>query len=738
MTPFHNPPDRGNSILTQRDPETFDPWGPAVVSVFLHILFVIDGRINTTDKPEAFGLKFVLDTLRDPSFSPSVRLLVDVVRRDNWEDVGNLGTDPVTRAEDIFYTVPFSNGQMQFKFTDPKFNIDAYDQIWFFGDYPANSTLPIDSEVDKNFYSLRDANELKLLADWMDRGGGVFAAGDHWNLGASMCSRIPRVRTMRKWTLDQLVPPQYGYLRNETLQGPPMLPIPDYDPREGDTTPQSIEPVYRARATSILDRALVPHALLIAPDGAVINRFPDHMHEGEVIEDLAVELHKPLDISGYNKPEYPSRPPEVLENGGTVANTVELPSLGPRPHVVAHARTTLEVPLPGFEVAQGPGSTGTQVESVASPVTSEKRFGLISAYDGQAVGIGRVVVESTWHHWFSYNLHGFRDGNPLVYQHMQAYYRNVALWLATAAQRQSILVSTIWAAVALDTVGFPEDSGQKSLWSIGKKAVGSVQATLPSGILFDCVASFFDGREEEIFGVPAAVDPSEPFTGCLPTDLAVRAIVGGIASALLPPTKCYLKTSGNERRHVDPDAIARHALEGAHRGKAALVEAVRSSATVSGKLADLVEGTFRPLPVKIQIERIPLRIVADRLQLPDPTDPALADGHLTLTIRLSIGGAIVESEVLEDIDVSSPQPGGIFVALDRVLYEGFVQEREHLVLEIFTGASSREPVSSERLRFEETLDGKPSTWIGRHIPSVTQAWRLWYRIEPSDIPRRTF
>ena len=398
-----------------------------------------------------------------------------------------------------------------------------------------------------------------------------------------------------------------------------------------------------------------------------------------------------------------------------------------------------------------------QEESAASPVISRKRFGLISAYDGQGVGIGRVVVESTWHHWFSMNLSGFRggspeslgrnplfggnnpafpDGNPLVYRHMQAYYRNVALWLATAAQRQSILVAAVWAAVALDTMGFPAGSSQP-LWSIGKKAVGIIQETLPSGILFDCVASFFGGREEEIFGVPAGVDPSDPFSACLSTDLAVRAIVGGIASALLPPAQDYLKTTGNERPHVVPEVIMRKALEGAQLGKAVFVEAVRSSAVASGKLADLVEGTFRSLPVALQVERIPLRIVADRLQLPDPTDPALAEGHLALTIQLSIGDVVVASEVLEAIDVSSPQPGGIFVTLDRVLYEGFVQERERLVLDVFTGDSGREPVATERLRFAVTLEGKPSTWIGRHIPSRAQTWRLWYRIETTEIHLRT-
>ncbi|MBK7010681.1 MAG: hypothetical protein IPH36_19660 [Saprospiraceae bacterium] len=43
------------------------------------------------------------------------------------------------------------------------------------------------------------ALELKALTDFMNAGGGVFATGDHENLGQFMCSEIPRVRSMRKW-----------------------------------------------------------------------------------------------------------------------------------------------------------------------------------------------------------------------------------------------------------------------------------------------------------------------------------------------------------------------------------------------------------------------------------------------------------------------------------------------------------------------------------------------------------
>jgi hypothetical protein len=48
----------------------------------LRILFVIDGRIDTSTCPECFGLGYVLQTLRDDSFAWWVRFKVQVVRRD--------------------------------------------------------------------------------------------------------------------------------------------------------------------------------------------------------------------------------------------------------------------------------------------------------------------------------------------------------------------------------------------------------------------------------------------------------------------------------------------------------------------------------------------------------------------------------------------------------------------------------------------------------------------------------
>ena len=66
--------------------DAFVRWGvapgPALWPAVLRILFVIDGRVNTSKDPGDFGLGYALETLRDPAFAWWVRFSVQVVRRD--------------------------------------------------------------------------------------------------------------------------------------------------------------------------------------------------------------------------------------------------------------------------------------------------------------------------------------------------------------------------------------------------------------------------------------------------------------------------------------------------------------------------------------------------------------------------------------------------------------------------------------------------------------------------------
>ena len=656
--------------------------GPWLWATRLRILFMLDGRVDSGRGSGCFGLGRVLDTLIDNSFAWWVRFEVRVVRRDNGGRRLCGEESPYEDPDDF-----------NFRLTRPGFDLDVFHQIWFFGDYPAND--PDDPDDPK--YSPLGDDELKVLAEWMDRGGGVFATGDHWNLGASMCSRIPRVRTMRKWTVDQGVPPQYGPSRHETTQGPPGV-VTTYA-HEEDTVPQPIEPVYRPTATSVAIRNYVPHPLLCARDG-VIDEFPDHMHEGEVIAEDAIELDKPLGIPGYAGVEYP---PAVAPQRPR-----------PRPTVVAHGRTT------SF-VQHEDGSVNA------------KRFPLIGAYDGDPAGIGRVVVDSTWHHWFSINLVGLRTGNPAAYRRMQAYYRNVGLWLATPAQRASMLFASAWGAVVSDPMAFPV-ALRANLWQVGEKAVDVIGRTASQCTLDEFVMVFLEAEAAEALSVPPKLPASDPCPSCLPPGLVVRAIVGGVATSLLEPALEYHQARGRERPLLDPEIIVRRATEGVELGHRALLETVRESATASEKLAHLLTDglhSLSPKSIPIPVELLHVRLAAIRLQFPDPTDPVLAHGRLTLTIRLRIGRSWVATEVIEEA-VPSFEPHGAVVDLHRVLYDGVVQSGERLLLEVVAGAVGGEAVSRERVRFRASLGGHPSTWLGSHEPSSTQPWRLWFDVKQSD------
>jgi hypothetical protein len=78
-------------------------------------------------------------------------------------------------------------------------------------------------------------------------------------------------------------------------------------------------------------------------------------------------------------------------------------------------------------------------------------FGAISAYDGDAAQVGRIVCDATWHHFVNINLNGaggtpdttsaprtgmYIAGNPTPeYLKIQRYYLNTVRWLAPIGRR---------------------------------------------------------------------------------------------------------------------------------------------------------------------------------------------------------------------------------------------------------------------------------------------------------------
>ncbi|HSC66455.1 MAG TPA: hypothetical protein VLC79_02105 [Cellvibrio sp.] len=290
--------------------------------------------------------------------------------------------------------------------------------------------------------------EAAAIATFMEAGKGYFAAGDHEDIGAAINQHVPRVRSMRRWAFSAaspygigIAPSAMGADRHDTLQagsdsgsnGGTTFPYQFND--QSDDTPQPIRVNYYPLWSSRFFHSSMPHPLLCSPMGR-IDVLPDHMHEGwcEVPSDLSQEENLPGRAS---KKEYPLDqhgnpfPPEVIADGT----------------VLAHSTLNQEF--------------GTSI----SPMTSHKPFGVIGAYDGHQVGIGRCVVDSTWHHFVNINLIGTEstfagintnktkgfytgpgDTPTPAYQKIMHYYRNLVYWLIPA-NRGNLIIKQLATAI---------------------------------------------------------------------------------------------------------------------------------------------------------------------------------------------------------------------------------------------------------------------------------------------------
>jgi hypothetical protein len=526
--------------------------------VTVRILFVIDGRIILNKGEFDFGLGYVIDTLR-ASWSWWVSFEVDLVTREDHISPAALGTNSVLHTG--------------FRFTQRGFDIDRYDQIWFFGDQP-NDTDGSDLTTDAHIippYTLAD-DELRRLAEWMDRGGGVFATGDHGVLGASLCSRLPRVRSMRRWTRSQGVPSVDGPRRHQTLQGGSDFL------GEGDTLLQPVELVYWRTAYKLPFQPLHrPHALMCTGWGA-IDRFPDHMHEGDLIPDSLVQLDQPLGIPGYDRSEYPYPVPEFLAAG--LSGIAEY-RWRPAPQIIAYGQTTN--PYYPTDIALA------RATSAVSESLPRKRFGLVSVYDGDAAELGRVVCDSTWHHWLSYNLAGITIGDPFAYRKMQAYYRNVGLWLASRSQRQGMLASGVWGALIGSWPGL--FTIEQNAWEMGDRAVSILEHTMSPCWLSDIVGSVLDIRTMAMRDLSGQGSSVPDWSG-VPVDLVNRAVIGSMCRSLFETAfehrRALLKADSVA---VDAGLVAAQAGRGAEAGLQLVRDALGDAAASFTRLRDMLPGS---------------------------------------------------------------------------------------------------------------------------------------------------
>jgi hypothetical protein len=405
------------------------------------VLIVTDsgGSFGTS----AFGLKALVDALSVPP-GPWVRFAITRANR---------RVDPTADIQNFSFAA-----------TD----LSQWDEIWLFG-------------VERTNGLALTQQDLRAISQFMDNGGGVFATGDHEDLGVAMCGSILRVRSMRKWHWpnpgpngEPPAPPVDGLDRLDTLRAGGSAGFQFDD--QSDDLPQTISPRMYTSWTHPwhLGWQIRPHPVLCGPRGT-IRVLPDHPHEGECY--VPADLTASLTFDGYTTAEYPT-----FASGGHLA-----------PEVIATSSII-------------GGRSAMDVKGAVTP----RSFGAIGAWDGHRVSRGRVLVDATWHHFFNINLVGDAGSpDPLkrigfaaspaglaAYEDIKAYYRNIAVWIARPECHRCMRWRALWTArwdnrLVMDLRPAYLDNGLPSLDLAELLRIGEVARDVLGRIASQCQAELW-------------------------------------------------------------------------------------------------------------------------------------------------------------------------------------------------------------------------------------------------------
>jgi hypothetical protein len=397
-----------------RTPELFYPWWRRCT---VKVLLVTDGSLNFGEGD--FGLSTFVRTMKNEA-PGRVRFEMTLA---HIRDV----SDPEMLASES----GIANRIKSFRFDNAAhFTPEMYDQIWLFGIQTSYVGMPGRSTF------LAPA-EISAIHAHMQRGGGVFATGDHGFLGNALCGGLPRVRGMRYWgdfpssDNNQNQVSMTGPRRNDSNQEGHDAGTSFSD--QSDDVPQPLDLLLYSSYAGFLRNARYPHPVMCGRMGR-IDVFPDHPHEGEC-----------------------RFPPDVTQSfGGAAEYPTDASGTQIVPEVVAWGRVR------AGNTTRSTGPNGMKVPTVA------QTFGVVSAYDGhRAGGKGRVICDSTWHHFVNVNLIGVLEGGGFdefsipgedASKHdgflssasglaalgkIKNYYTNVGVWISPPA-RQACFNRFVW------------------------------------------------------------------------------------------------------------------------------------------------------------------------------------------------------------------------------------------------------------------------------------------------------
>lgn len=327
-------------------------------------------------------------------------------------------------------------------------------------------------------------SELALLDTFMKapKCGGVLVTGDHEDRGKSIAQQITRAGKMRKYPSPGVTRPDW----NNSLEDGPD-PNKTFDPDDqSDDVPQTIIPaLFRVKSLPGLQQLSRPHPVLCGPEGP-IDVLPDHQHEGLVLAPA---------VNPSVKDEWP------IKNGHQ-----EQPLL----------------------IAKG---------VTKEPETGTREFDVLSVYNGHTVDVGRIVADSSWHHWFDRNLDGIPesefyrgfDVSPegrAALKKIETFYLNCGVWLAPPARQKEMRLAAWWSILKTDAI--VELSPHAPLSDLGEQAISAL--TRHASICATSEWIFGPDIENQL----AQVDSQRVAERCLQLNVSLEQhLAGGILRALM-------------------------------------------------------------------------------------------------------------------------------------------------------------------------------------------------------------
>lgn len=453
--------------------------------------------------------------------------------------------------------------------------IDGFDQVWMFGfnpgnGQPNNQDPAIDVNVTNDFWAMTES-ELEKLARWMDeKQGGVFATGDHHYLGASLCSRVPRIGIMRKWTVTDGVPTLDFPTRLDTNRpatpaqaaGAAIIP----NTAERDDVPQRIDWV--AESSIYLSPFFVqkmPHPILCHPTLGPIDVMPDHPHEGRCFDPadpawIASKRDTSFSFNGYTNDQFPTV-------GGA----------RPLPKIIAHGNTLADPPL---QFAKGDQPA--------------RRFEMISVYDGQQIDVGRCVVDSTWHHWLNLNLDGLEAAaNTVPFEKIKRYYINIGIWLASPAWRRSMGKCALYVS-RFDYFGLQERTLRMPLLDLGRAHIDYLKPLFGPCWVRDWI---FDWVDRDILAIlrDKLFPKGPPCLSCPPIDVIEAAVMGGIVRSVFRDEEelnAKMAQADALRMEISEKEMDERIREGVKAGLAEFAEMYQGSLAEAGRELEQLRRVF--------------------------------------------------------------------------------------------------------------------------------------------------